>query len=273
MKQNGLERIATAFESSLSSHKSALMPYYTLGYPNQKTSIDVITAIAPYCHFLELGVPFSDPIADGPTIQRSTQIALEQGMTSTKCLETVGQLRSNGIDMPILLMGYYNPVLAYGERQYIQDAAEAGVDGLIIPDLPPEESLSLESYAAERNMALIHFLAPTSNPKRMKRVIARANGFIYMVSVSGVTGATGELDADLETLVRRVKSATQIPVAVGFGINSPKQAVTIAEFADGVIVGSALIDSFDENSSDKTSAPAEFVKSLWYALLRSPQSV
>jgi len=272
MKRNGLERISDAFESSKEGHKAALMPYYTLGYPNLKTAIDIIKAIAPYCHLLELGVPFSDPIADGPTIQRSTQIALEQDMTSAKCLEAVRLLRSDGIDVPILLMGYYNPILAYGERQYVQDAAEAGADGFIIPDLPPEESNNLESYANQENLALIHFLAPTSNPERISRVLERASGFVYMVSVTGVTGARSKMDDELENMVRRVKAATPMPVAVGFGIGSPGQAAATAEFADGVIVGSALINSLDENALDKTKAPVEFVKSLWDALRRTPQS-
>ncbi len=272
MKRNGLERIVEAFETSFRSHNSALMPYFTLGYPNLKASIEVIRAIAPYSHFLELGVPFSDPIADGPTIQRSTQKALEQGMTSAKCLETVRQLRSDGIDVPILLMGYYNPILAYGERQFVQDAAEAGVDGFIIPDLPLEESITLGSYATQENLAFIHFLAPTSNSSRISRVIERANGFVYMVGLTGVTGARGGMDSDVETIVRQVKAATNIPVAVGFGISSPEQAVATADFADGVIVGSALLTSVDEDAKDITRAPAEFVKSLWDALRRRSQS-
>jgi len=266
MKRTGLERIADAFRSSKSSHKAALMPYYTLGFPNQTTAIEIIKAITPYSHFLELGVPFSDPIADGPTIQRSTQIALEQGMTSAKCLETVQQLRSGGIDVPILLMGYYNPILAYGEQQYVKDVSEVGGDGFIIPDLPPEESETFERYVTEENLALIQFLAPTSNPSRIGKVIKRANGFIYMVSVTGITGARSKMDRDVENIVRRVKTDTTVPVVVGFGISTPEQAATTAEFADGVIVGSALIDSVHENALNKTIAPAEFVKSLWTAL-------
>lgn len=252
-------RITAAFTRT-GAHP-ALMPYFTLGYPDRDTSLAVVEAIAPYSDLLELGVPFSDPLADGPTIQHSTQTALAQGVTSRACLEMVRELRQRGVTPPIMLLGYYNPILAYGEAAYTQDAAAAGVDGLIVPDLPPEEADSLAGAAADAGIALIYFLAPTSSPDRVQTVLQRAHGFIYMVSVTGVTGARAQVAANLEQFVRRVRAQTDVPIAVGFGVSTPAQAGQIGRFADGVIVGSALIDAVNA-AADKPTAAARFVQAL-----------
>jgi tryptophan synthase alpha chain len=227
--------------------------------------LEIITAIAPYSDLLELGVPFSDPIADGPTIQRSTQQALDQETDTAACLRSVAELRAAGIDTPILLMGYYNPILAYGEQAYVNDAADAGVDGFIVPDLPPEEALSLQAAAEERRMVVVYFLAPTSDQERIDLVVQEAKGFIYMVSVTGVTGARSNMQLDLSQLVAQIRDRSQTPVAVGFGISTPVQAASVAEYADGVIVGSALIDAVDR-ADDQPVAAAQFVRSLNDAL-------
>lgn len=253
-----INRIVSAFAQT---GRPALMPYFTLGYPDRATSLAVVEAIAPYSDLLELGVPFSDPLADGPTIQHSTQTALAQGVTSRACLEMVRQLRQRGVAPPITLLGYYNPILAYGEVAYARDAAAAGVDGLIVPDLPPEEADSLAAAAADAGIALIYFLAPTSSPDRIQTVLARAHGFIYMVSVTGVTGARAQVAANLEQFVRRLRAQTDVPIAVGFGVSTPAQAGQIGQFADGVIVGSALIDAVDA-AADKPASAARFVQAL-----------
>lgn len=258
----GQAHIATAFRQALASRTAALMPYYTLGYPDRETSLRVVASIAPYSDLLELGVPFSDPLADGPTIQRSTQAALASGTTTAGCLQMVRELRRQGLTTPFLLMGYYNPILAYGEERYVQDAAQAGVDGFIVPDLPPEEAHGLEHLAEEAGLALIHFLAPTSNARRIENVAARARGFLYLVSLTGVTGARSELAQGLAEFVDNVRGKADVPLAVGFGISTPQQAAQVGSFADGVIVGSALIDAVDGADGDKAAAAAAFVRQL-----------
>ncbi len=304
---NGRARIAAAFAQAQQTQTAALMPYFTLGYPDRETSLAVIEAIAPYSDLLELGVPFSDPLADGPTIQRSAQIALENGTSTAVCLEMALTLRRRGVQTPIMLMGYVNPVMAYGEARYVQDAAQAGVDGFIIPDLPPEEAGELDALAQAAGQALIYFLAPTSHPQRIADVVSRAAGFIYLVSVTGVTGARAGVGADLGAFVARVRAQQQqlraqqqqlraqqqqlraqqqqlraqqqqlraqqlqaqpaVPLAVGFGISTPKQAGQVGQLADGVIVGSALINAVN-GAADKPGAAAEFVRSLRKGLAR-----
>lgn len=263
--KNGRSRIAAAFAQAQENQTAALMPYYTLGFPDRAASLAVVEAIAPYSDLIELGVPFSDPLADGPTIQHSTQIALENGAITADCLAMVHELRQHGVNKPFLLMGYYNPILAYGIEAYVRDAAEAGADGFIVPDLPPEEADELEQAAHEAGLALIHFLAPTSNPERIAKVAARARGFIYLVSVTGVTGARSQAPANLGDFVARVRAQTQTPLAVGFGIGTPEQAAKVGAVADGVIVGSALINAVDKATA-KAKAGGAFVASLQAAL-------
>lgn len=265
MTQTGTDRITAAFKKAFTRQTAALMPYFTLGYPDAQTSLDIIEAIAPYSDLLELGVPFSDPLADGPTVQHSTQVALENGTTTAKCLEMVRELRRRGVQTPVMLMGYVNPILAYGEAAYVRDATAAGVDGFIVPDLPLEEAEDLDAMTAESGLSLIQFLAPTSNPSRIDRVTARARGFIYLASVTGVTGARSQLRADLEGFVNRVRAKTAVPLAVGFGISNPTQAAEVGQIADGVIVGSAFINAVNA-ADDKVAAAVRFVQSLQESL-------
>jgi tryptophan synthase alpha chain len=262
----GHARIAAAFQKAKETQTAALMPYFTLGYPDPDTSLAIIEAVAPYSDLLELGVPFSDPLADGPTIQRSTQRALEMGATPAACLDMARELRRRGVTTPALFMGYYNPILAYGLERYVADSAEAGMDGFIVPDLPPEEAGDLERLSAEAGLALVHLLAPTSNPRRIATA-ARAQGFIYLVSLTGVTGARANLTEGLADFVGRVRAHTNAPLAVGFGISRPEQAAAVGRLADGVIVGSALINAVDAATTDKPGAAAAFVQSLQQSLL------
>jgi tryptophan synthase alpha chain len=263
----GEQAIGQAITTAKETKRAAIMPYYTLGYPDLAESLRIISAIAVHADLLELGVPFSDPIADGPTIQRSTQRALEQGVNTAACLAGVRAIREAGIDTPILLMGYYNPILAYGERDYVRDAANAGADGFIVPDLPPEEAETLRAAAQEQGLAVIHFLAPTSNERRIGLAVNHTAGFIYLVSVTGVTGARANLQLDLAQLVGEIRDRSRLPVAVGFGISTAEQAAEVGGYADGVIVGSALIDAVD-GAQDKPAAAAEFVRELERGLLK-----
>lgn len=269
-RPNGQTRIAAAFQKAQEKQQAALMPYFTLGYPDIDTSLEVIEAIAAHCDLLELGVPFSDPIADGPTVQRSTQKALENGMTVKKCLAAVQTLRARQVTTPFMLMGYYNPILAYGQEAFVRDAAAAGADGFIVPDLPVEEADELEALANQYGLALIHFLAPTSNPHRIENVAARAKGFIYLVSLTGITGARTALADDLGAFIGRVRAKTDTPLAVGFGISTPEHAHQVGQMADGVIVGSALINAVDAAvASEKAAAAQAFTQSLQQGLAKS----
>ena len=230
-----MNRLESAFQN-----KPIFMPYFPLGYPDLETSVNVIEALAKNgADLIEVGLSFSDPLADGPVIQQATQVALEKGITVKKSLEAVKELRKRGVTIPLILMGYYNPMLAYGLEKFIRDAKEAGADGFIIPDLPLEEAEEFTSVAGE--LPLIQMLAPTSPDERMEAIARNAKGFIYLVSVTGVTGERREVSNDLGDLIARVRSHTSAPVCVGFGIGTPEQAKQVGQLADGVIVGSACV--------------------------------
>jgi len=230
-----MNRIENAFKN-----KPIFMPYFPLGYPNLDTSIDVIEALAKNgADLIEVGLSFSDPLADGPVIQKATQIALENGITVEKSLAAVAELRKRGVTIPLVLMGYYNPILAYGLEKFVHDAREAGADGFIIPDLPLEEAGEFEALIGA--MPLIQMLAPTSPNERMGLIARNAKGFIYLVSVTGVTGARTSISDGLGELINRVREHTSVPVCVGFGIGTPEQARQVGVLADGVIVGSACV--------------------------------
>jgi len=230
-----MNRLESAF-----ANKPIFMPYFPLGYPDLKTSVDVIEALAKNgADLIEVGLSFSDPLADGPVIQQATQVALEKGITVKKSLEAVKELRKRGVTIPLILMGYYNPMLAYGLEKFIHDSREAGADGFIIPDLPMEEAEEFTSVVGD--MPLIQMLAPTSPDERMEAIARNAKGFIYLVSVTGVTGERREISNDLGDLIARVRAHTSAPVCVGFGIGTPEQAAQVGQLADGVIVGSACV--------------------------------
>jgi tryptophan synthase alpha chain len=253
------------------------MPYFTLGYPDPETSFEIVQAVAASgADLIELGLPFSDPLADGPTIQHSTQLALEGGMTITRCLEQAMNLRRAGVSLPLLLMGYYNPILAFGTARFAAAAAAAGADGLIVPDLPVEEATELEAACRERGLALVYLLAPTSASKRARLLGQHSSGFLYLVSLTGVTGAREALGADLGAFIERVRAETSLPLAVGFGISTPEQAAAVGRLAEGVIVGSALISAVRravEAGQDPRQAAGEFVGSLRAALESSREVV
>jgi tryptophan synthase alpha chain len=245
------------------------MPYFPVGYPAPEVSIDVIEALARGgADLIEVGVPFSDPLADGPVIQQATQVALRQGVTVARCLEAVAELRRRGVSVPLVLMGYYNPLLAFGLARLAGAASAAGADGFIVPDLPPEEAGDLETALANApgDLPLIRMLAPTTRPNRIARVASGARGFIYLVSVTGVTGARGALPADLPEFVARVREGTRLPLCVGFGISTPAQARSVGQIADGIIVGSACVKTVGE-ANDPARAAESFAREFKSALM------
>jgi tryptophan synthase alpha chain len=257
-------RITRAFERSRSEGRPAIIPYVTDGFPELDDSVELVKAlIEGGADIVELGIPFSDPIADGPTVQRSGQRAIDNGFTPAHAFSTVETLRSQGIDTPIIFMGYYNPVFAYGLDAYVAECARAGVDGLIIPDLPPEESDPLLEACIKHQVHLIYLLAPTSTPERVEAVLQRANGFIYVVAATGITGARTEFQAGLADYVARVRRHADLPLAIGFGISTRAHVVEAEKLADGIICGSALIDRLERASSDELLAEArDFICSL-----------
>jgi tryptophan synthase alpha chain len=261
-----MSRISAVFEELRLAGRTALMPYVTMGYPRRDSALDLVPALEKGgADLVELGVPFSDPLADGTTLQSAGYTALAGGMTLALCLEQAAELRARGIDIPFVLMGYYNPVFQMGLETFAKCAAEAGIDGLIIPDLPPEESDDLAAALAPRQIDLVFLVPPTAGQERVGYVSERSSGFLYLVSLTGVTGARERLSADLESFVASVRLATDLPLAIGFGIGTPEQAASVACFGDGVIVGSALVKAIGE-AEKPVAAAHDFVASLRAAM-------
>ncbi len=246
---------------------AALMPYFTIGFPDYKTSLEVIEAcVHAGADLIELGMPFSDPLADGRTIQHSMQVALKNGVTVQRCLEAVKALRSRGIEIPLVLMGYINPILAYGLKKFALEASHAGASGFIIPDYPPEEAGELQKLCQAYGLDLVFLLPPNSAEERIHFVAQQSQGFVYLVSVMGTTGARQALPSELAEFVGRVRAHTDKPLAVGFGISTPQQAAAIGQIVDGVIVGSALLKAAGQ-AGDPVKAAGDFVGGLKKALV------
>lgn len=224
-------------------NEKALIAYLTVGFPAAAALAPLVRACENAgVDLVELGIPFSDPLADGPTIQAASQKALEQGMTLARVLRGVARLRKQGVRLPLALMTYYNPIFHYGIERFCRDAMRAGGDGLIVPDLPPEEAGDLRRAAHEQGLDEIFLASPTSSRERLRRIVGASSGFVYYVSLTGVTGARRSLSAQIGRDVRALKKMTRLPVCVGFGISRPDQVRRVCKAADGVIVGSALID-------------------------------
>jgi tryptophan synthase alpha chain len=223
------------------------MPYSTAGFPNLPVSEEIILGLVEGgADLIEIGVPFSDPLADGATVQRASQVALSNGVRLSDCIDLVQRLRTvHGVTIPLLLMGYYNPILQYGVERFAADAAAVGVDGVIVPDLPVEESDELLTACRHNDRDLIFMVAPTSTDARVAEISARASGFIYCVSLTGVTGSRSALP-DLRPYLERIRARTALPLAVGFGVSAPEHVRRVAAIADGVAVGSALINALEQ---------------------------
>ena len=226
--------------------RRALIPYVTAGFPRREDTLPLLESLADAgADVLELGVPFSDPLADGPTIQRASQRALDGGATPAWVMETLAAFRGRR-DTPVVLFSYLNPILAHGAERFVEDAAAAGAEGLLLTDLPVGSDPALESLLEDSPLALVRLVAPTTPPARALEIARRSQGFLYYVSRTGVTGARAELREALTAEVERLRQATSVPIAVGFGISTPAQAATVARVADGVVVGSALIDAIED---------------------------
>lgn len=253
-----MNRLDKTFKLLRAQNKKAFIPYIMAGDPSlDETKERVFMLEQGGADVVELGVPFSDPLADGPTIQRAAERALRAGVTLQKVLRLVSELRQN-IKLPIVLMTYYNPVFKYGEERFVRDAVAAGVDGVIVPDLPPDEAATFMDFSRATGLSTIFLLAPTSTPDRIKKIARASTGFIYYVSVTGITGSKITLDDSITEAINNIRKITGKPVAIGFGVSTPDEAAAVSGFADGVIVGSALVKSFNEGREEAES----FIKKL-----------
>ncbi len=259
------KRLDNAFQRARHEKRTGIVPYVTVGFP---TSVEDTLAIVPAMEAagavaVELGVPYSDPLGDGPTIQAASYRAVQAGVDARACIDVVVRLREAGVKLPLIFMGYYNPILSYGTDAYARDCADAGLDGMIVLDLPPEESGAMRDALERRELALISLLAPTSSDERIELGTRGAKGFVYCVSITGVTGARSELAKDLPAFVGRVRAHTDLPIAVGFGVSERRHVEAIGKYADAAAVGSALIDLIDSAPpSERAARAGAFVADL-----------
>ncbi len=259
--------ISATFARLKAEGRTALMPYLTVGYPDLETTLAGVPAIVRGGgDLLELGMAFSDPIADGVTVQKANQRALENGVTTATVLDVARQLRAAGVTIPFVAMGYLNPILRYGTARFIADCAAAGIDGLIIPDLPPEESDEVVELCRQYGRDFIMLLAPTSSVQRIQAVARRASGFIYCISLTGITGARANLQEGLAEYLARIHQYTDLPLAVGFGISTAAHVAEVGASAEGAIVASALLNRLgevaDQPLAERVAVIEEFVRNL-----------
>jgi tryptophan synthase alpha chain len=268
----GRERLDGAFAGLRKRGERALIPYFTAGDPTLAVTRQlVVEAARRGADVVELGIPFSDPLADGPVIQRATQRALGGGVTLARVLDLTREVRTE-VSVPLVYLSYYNPILAFGLKAFCQSAVEAGADGVIVADLPPEESGPLDEEARAAGLCLIHLVAPTSTPERMRKIARASSGFVYVVSLTGVTGARRELPDELAGHLRALRTVTTMPICVGFGIGTPEQAAMVGGLADGVIVGSAIVSLVERHAGTPALVPAvgDFIAAL-KTPLRTPR--
>lgn len=259
-----MNRIAQTFAELRRRRERALITYITAGDPDIKTTAALLRCLVDNgADMIELGVPFSDPMADGPTIQAASQRALAHPFSLRRILDLVQGLRRYS-EIPVILFGYYNPFYQYGLERFTREAQAADADGLLVVDLPPEEALPLHRAARAQNLDTIFLLAPTSTPDRIKRVVRMASGFVYYVSVTGVTGARKDISSIMDTAVARIRKYTRLPVGIGFGVSRPDHVRAISRYADAVIVGSAIIKTMESHLGKPTmfNAVGKFIKSL-----------
>ena len=257
----GVERIARAFARAKAEHRTAVLIYLTVGYPDRASTGPLLrAALDGGADLLELGVPFSDPLADGATVQRASEAALANGITLADCLDPARAIVAER-DVPVLLMGYTNPFEQYGYGRFAADARAAGVAGVIVPDMPAEESGAFDAELTAVGMARIDLYAPTTPDERLARLVPASRGFVYCVSLTGVTGARRAIGSDVAAFVARVRSRTALPIAVGFGISEPSHVAALRGLVDGVVIGSAAIDAVTA-ASDKPAALRAFVREL-----------
>ena len=242
----GSHRLQETFRELAARRRTGIIPYITVGFPDVETTLELVPALAQAgADVIELGAPFSDPLADGTTIQKANFHALKQGVNLGRCLEVCAILRQRGLKTPLVFMGYYNSLLSFGLAGFALQANEAGLDGVIVIDLPPEESGPLWEECSPRGIDVICLLAPTSTPQRVAAACATASGFVYCVSLAGVTGARDHVSPDVFRLVERVRAHTDLPIAVGFGLSHREHIEAVGKYADAAVVGSALVNVID----------------------------
>ncbi len=257
-----MNRLERKFQELKKGGKKVLIPYLTAGYPNLSATKRLVVELEKAgADIMELGVPFSDPVADGITIQKTSAAALKKGVNLAQIFATVSQIRRES-QLPLILMGYYNPILSYGVERFVNDCALCGVDGIIVADLPPEEAREIIPFTRKKKLGLIFLLAPNSTPERIRLISQKSHPFLYYVSVTGVTGARKGLPADLEKKIVEIRHFTHKPICLGFGISSPAQAKTAFSLVDGIIVGSALLDCLEKAGWNYLNAARKFVSSL-----------
>jgi tryptophan synthase alpha chain len=253
-----MSRIATRFAQLKAEGRGALVTFLMGFDPDRATSLEILRGLPKAgVDVIEIGVAFTDPMADGPSIQRAGQRALKAGATVPGVLDLVRELRKTEADTPVVLMGYYNPLLTYGVERFCADAAAAGVDGLIIVDVPPEEADEVDPHTRANGLDLIRLIAPTTDEERLPRVLGATTGFIYYVSITGITGTRSADYASLSPAIAALKRHTDLPVAIGFGIRTPEQAAIAASVADGAVVGTALVDTLAATLDAEGRATAE----------------
>jgi len=258
-----MSRIAARFDALKAEGRGGLITFLTAGDPDLDTSRDILMGLAGAgADLIELGMPFSDPMADGPAIQASSLRALKGGMTLKKTLALVAEFRVQDNDTPVVLMGYYNPIYIHGTDAFITDAKAAGIDGLIIVDLPPEEVHEIKDAARAADIDIIFLTAPTSDDARLPVIVKHASGFVYYVSITGVTGTQSADIGDIKDAVERLHRHTGLPIAVGFGIKTPQQAAEISAVANAAVVGSALVDVITKNLDDDGNAKPGLTEKL-----------
>jgi len=254
-----MSRIDNKFAALKAENRAAFVSYIMAGDPDYETSLEIVKGL-PAVDIIELGLPFTDPMADGPSIQLAGQRALEQGMTLDKTLQMARDFRVNDDTTPIIMMGYYNPIYSKGVATFLAEAKEAGIDGLIVVDLPPEEDDELCLPAVEAGLHFIRLATPTTDDRRLPAVLENTSGFVYYVSITGITGAAEAVAGDVGPEVARIKGATDLPVCVGFGVKTPERSAEIARVADGVVVGSAIVDQIWDGKSP--ADVLDFVRAL-----------
>jgi tryptophan synthase alpha chain len=256
-------RIDRRFSALRVEGRAALVTFLTAGDPDQATSLALLQALpSAGADVIELGMPFTDPMADGPAIQLSSQRALKRGQTLAKTLDLVRTFRKKDENTPVVLMGYYNPIYIYGVERFLRDAQSAGIDGLIVVDLPPEEDAELCVPALAAGLNFIRLATPTTNDKRLPAVLANTSGFVYYVSITGITGAATPDPEMTRQAVARIKRHTRLPVAVGFGVRNAEHAAAIARGADGVVVGSALVNALKQSLDENDAATPRSVSTV-----------
>ncbi len=259
-----MNRIKRTFDKLNKEDKKALGIFVTAGDPNFESSLKLITNLPDYgVDFLEIGMPFSDPMADGPSIQLSSQRALKSGMNINKCLSLIKIFREKNIHTPVILMGYYNPIYKFGKEKFIRNCIRLGVDALIIVDLPPEEDDEFYFEAEKNNLSMIRLVTPTTNEKRLKKILSNASGFVYYVSITGITGTQAPNIKSVQANIKKIKKVTDLPVVIGFGIRSSAQATLMSDVSDGIVIGSAVVDLIKKTLDNEGNSNDEgFVKCL-----------